>query len=55
MTADKWYALSREQYIRIFKGSAVKRAKYEGLLRNIANYKAINFRKEEEQNTNTYK
>ena len=55
MTADKWYALSREQYTRIFKGSAVKRAKYEGLLRNIANYKAINFRKEEEQNTNTYK
>ena len=55
MTADKWYTLSREQYTRIFKGSAVKRAKYEGLLRNIANYKAINFRKEEEQNTNTYK
>lgn len=35
MTADDWLHLTIEQYRRLFKGSAVKRAKYEGLMRNI--------------------
>jgi epoxyqueuosine reductase len=42
MTAPKWYSLSREEYTRLFKGSAVKRAKFEGLQRNIANYQKNN-------------
>lgn len=35
MTATGWEELSAEQYRTLFKGSAVKRAKYEGLVRNI--------------------
>lgn len=35
MTAADWQQLTREQYQQLFKGSAVKRAKYEGLVRNI--------------------
>ena len=35
MTKDDWHALTVEQYRALFKGSAVKRAKYEGLKRNI--------------------
>lgn len=35
MTEEKWEHLSIEDYRRLFKGSAVKRAKYEGLMRNI--------------------
>lgn len=35
MSKDDWKSLSVEHYRRLFKGSAVKRAKYEGLLRNI--------------------
>ncbi|MGI6222527.1 MAG: tRNA epoxyqueuosine(34) reductase QueG [Prevotella sp.] len=35
MTKDDWRELTVEQYRRLFKGSAVKRAKYEGLMRNI--------------------
>lgn len=35
MTRDDWHNLTLEQYRAIFKGSAVKRAKYEGLMRNI--------------------
>ena len=35
MTAADWQQLTVEQYQKLFKGSAVKRAKYEGLLRNI--------------------
>ena len=31
----KWGNLTEEDYRRLFKGSAVKRAKYEGLMRNI--------------------
>jgi epoxyqueuosine reductase len=37
MTIDKWKQLSVEDYRRLFKGSAVKRVKYEGLMRNISN------------------
>ena len=35
MTPEKWQKLSVEQYQALFKGSAVKRAKYGGLIRNI--------------------
>lgn len=35
MTRADWKQLSIEQYRRLFKGSAVKRTKYEGLMRNI--------------------
>lgn len=35
MTADDWANLTIEQYRQLFKGSAVKRAKFEGLQRNI--------------------
>lgn len=35
MTKHGWHTLSRQDYQRMFKGSAVKRAKYEGLVRNI--------------------
>lgn len=35
MTRQKWGKLTEEDYRRLFKGSAVKRAKYEGLMRNI--------------------
>ena len=45
MNDEDWQQLSLEQYRRLFKGSAVKRAKYEGLMRNIKglmrNIKAI--------------
>lgn len=35
MTPHDWRNLTIEQYRSLFKGSAVKRAKYEGLIRNI--------------------
>lgn len=35
MNRDRWHQLSPEEYQQLFKGSAVKRAKYEGLIRNI--------------------
>lgn len=35
MQKQDWQNLSIDDYRRIFKGSAVKRAKYEGLMRNI--------------------
>ncbi len=35
MTREQWQHLSEEDYQRLFKGSAVKRAKYSGLMRNI--------------------
>lgn len=35
MTVADWAALTEERYRRLFRGSAVKRAKYEGLMRNI--------------------
>ena len=35
MKKDDWDALTEEQYRILFKGSAVKRAKYAGLMRNI--------------------
>lgn len=36
MTQEEWRELTIEQYRELFRGSAVKRAKYEGLKRNIA-------------------
>lgn len=35
MTNEKWKSLTVEDYRKLFKGSAVKRAKFEGLKRNI--------------------
>jgi len=35
MTRERWSELTVEEYRQLFKGSAVKRAKYEGLMRNI--------------------
>ena len=35
MRRADWHCLSIEDYRRLFKGSAVKRVKYEGLMRNI--------------------
>lgn len=36
MTMEDWRSLTLPQYQTLFKGSAVKRAKYDGLTRNIA-------------------
>jgi len=35
MTRQQWQHLSEDDYRQLFKGSAVKRAKYSGLMRNI--------------------
>ena len=35
MQPEEWEKLTEEEYRKLFKGSAVKRAKYEGLMRNI--------------------
>lgn len=35
MKKSDWHNLTEEQFRRLFKGSAVKRAKYSGLMRNI--------------------
>ena len=35
MTREQWHNLTEDDYRRLFKGSAVKRAKYSGLMRNI--------------------
>lgn len=35
MTREKWTSLTVDDYRRLFKCSAVKRAKYDGLMRNI--------------------
>lgn len=35
MSREAWHSLTPDDYRRLFKGSAVKRAKYDGLLRNI--------------------
>lgn len=40
MTKEQWYTLTEEQYRNLFKGSAVKRAKYSGIMRNINAIKA---------------
>ena len=36
MRPDDWNKLTKEEYQQLFRGSAVKRAKYEGLMRNIS-------------------
>ena len=35
MDKNKWHGLTKEEFNRMFKKSAVKRTKYEGLIRNI--------------------
>lgn len=49
MTPADWYALTEEQYRKLFKGSAVKRAKYSGLMRNL---KALHHTQPEQQPPN---
>ena len=39
MQESDWRSLTIEQYQALFRGSAVKRAKYEGLIRNIQKWK----------------
>lgn len=41
MKKDDWHKLSIDDYRQLFKGSAVKRAKYEGLMRNIEIVKGL--------------
>ncbi len=41
MSKADWHQLSVEQYRRLFKGSAVKRTKYEGLMRNINSHRLL--------------
>lgn len=41
MTPQRWSTLTIDEYRSLFKGSAVKRAKYEGLMRNIKAIKRI--------------
>jgi len=41
MKPDDWRDLTEEQYRMLFKGSAVKRAKYEGLKRNIERWLTV--------------
>jgi epoxyqueuosine reductase len=35
MTKEEWINLSREQFIRLFRGSAIERRKYEPFMRNV--------------------
>lgn len=42
MTREQWNTLSEEEYCALFKESAVKRAKYSGLMRNINAVKGEN-------------
>lgn len=48
MTTADWQHLTVEEYQQLFKGSAVKRAKYSGLMRNITT--AINHKNHGENN-----
>lgn len=45
MTRDRWHSLTPEEYRLLFKGSAVKRAKYEGLMRNIRTIEKLRIEK----------
>lgn len=49
MTREKWLQLSEDDYRQLFKKSAVKRVKYEGLMRNI---QAIADHSEEQKQNN---
>lgn len=42
MTKQRWSALTQTEYQQLFKGSAVKRAKYSGLMRNIRTVEKYN-------------
>lgn len=39
MQPEDWEGLTVEQYRSLFKGSAIKRAKYEGIMRNISRWR----------------
>lgn len=49
MTREQWSNLTKPEYNSLFKNSAVKRAKYEGLMRNI---RAINNKSDNNDNDN---
>lgn len=49
MTREKWMQLSEDDYRRIFKKSAVKRAKYDGLMRNIKAVTALSENKKQNE------
>lgn len=42
MTRDDWHNLSVTDYQHLFKGSAVKRAKYDGIIRNVGSVEPEN-------------
>lgn len=41
MRPSDWHSLSVEKYRTLFKGSAVKRAKYDGLMRNVSHLSGL--------------
>ena len=47
MKKEDWHTLTEEQYRTLFKGSAVKRTKYAGLMRNIEAAKSYNLEETE--------
>ncbi len=49
MTREKWLQLTEDDYRRIFKGSAVKRAKYTGLMRNIRTAASLSEQKKDDE------
>ena len=49
MTKENWSNLTIEQYQKLFKGSAVKRAKYSGLMRNIKTIEQYEHSRNEER------
>ena len=49
MKMADWQQLTREAYQKLFKGSAVKRAKYEGLMRNIWGISKVRIPEEENE------
>lgn len=55
MTPRDWQNLTHEQYRQLFKGSAVKRAKYDGLMRNIHAAETADEEKSSRQDPNSEK
>jgi iron-sulfur cluster-binding protein len=50
MTREQWHNLTEDDYRRLFKGSAVKRAKYTGLMRNIKAVEQCQNQQKQEEN-----
>ncbi len=49
MKRDEWNTLTEEEYRELFRGSAVKRAKYSGLMRNINAVKRKNEKNQQDK------